>query len=250
MDNPVKSFKMEYVPEGSCNLVIYTIDGVKLRELKTVCSNMAKIRSIELPVSDMRLRIVWSDGKPIKGCKVIVKDLKHGWKFETMTNDDGTAILKDMIFSKYLIRVNYPYTPISVKVFNQTFRGDGIKIEVEIAWIEVRVRDILGNPIRNADISILCGTIPLGKAKTDANGIARFEKLIKLPIYTVHVRHGANEMKVTTRSNEIVEVKLNELQVLNLQAYLKYIIAAAIIAVVIGISVKLISYVRSAFYGW
>ena len=245
VDNPIKSFKMEYVPEGSCNLVIYTFDGVKLRELKTRCSDMAKMKTISLPISDMKLRVTWSDEEPIEGCKVIVKELVHGWKFEAVTDENGTVIFKDMVFSEYLIRVNYLYTPISVKVFNQTFRGDEIRVKIERARLEIRVRDFLGNPIRDADVSVLCGIIPLEKAKTDANGIARFEKLIKLPIYTVHVRYGTNEMETNAKPNEVVDVKLNMLQVSNPQTYLKYIIAAAIIAIVIGISIKLVSYVRS-----
>ncbi|RLG16026.1 hypothetical protein DRN63_04680, partial [Nanoarchaeota archaeon] len=205
------------------------------------------MKIINLPISDMKLRVAWSDGEPIKGCKVIVRELAHGWRFEAVTDENGAAVFKDMIFSKYLIRVNYPYTPISVKVFNQTFRGDEVKVEVERAWIGVRVRDILGNPIKDADVSILYGTIPLGKARTDANGMARFEKLVKLPIYTVHVRYGTNEVKASARPNEIVGVKSNVLQISNPQAYLKYIVVAAIIAVVVVISVKLISYVRSVF---
>jgi len=245
VDNPIKSFKMEYVPEGSCNLVIYTFDGVKLRELKTRCSDMAKMKTISLPISDMKLRVTWSDGEPIKGCKITVKEFIHGWRFEAVTDENGTVIFKDMIFSEYLIRVNYLYTPISMKVFNQTFRGDEIRVKIERARLEIRVRDFLGNPIRDADVSVLCGIIPLEKAKTDANGIARFEKLVKLPIYTVHVRYGTNEMETNAKPNEVVDVKLNMLQVSNPQTYLKYIIAAAIIAIVIGISIKLVSYVRS-----
>ncbi|RLI43589.1 hypothetical protein DRO64_05365 [Candidatus Bathyarchaeota archaeon] len=247
VDNPVKSFEVEYVPEGSCNLVIYTFDGVKLRELKTRCSDMAKMKSINLPISDMKLRVAWSDGEPIKGCKVIVRELAHGWRFEAVTDENGAVIFKDVVFSEYLIRVNYPYAPISVKVFNQTFRGDEIGVKIERAQLEIRVKDILENPIKDADVSVLCGAVPLEKAKTDANGIARFERLVKLPIYTVHVRYGANEMETSVKPNEVVDVKLNVLQVSNPQTYLKYIIAAAIIAIVIGISIKLISYARSVF---
>ena len=247
VDNPVKSFEVEYVPEGSCNLVIYTFDGVKLRELKTRCSDMAKMKIINLPISDMKLRVAWSDGEPIKGCKVIVRELAHGWRFEAVTDENGAVIFKDVVFSEYLIRVNYPYAPISVKVFNQTFRGDEIGVKIERAQLEIRVKDILENPIKDADVSVLCGAVPLEKAKTDANGIARFERLVKLPIYTVHVRYGANEMETSVKPNEVVDVKLNVLQVSNPQTYLKYIIAAAIIAIVIGISIKLISYARSVF---
>jgi len=176
-----------------------------------------------------------------------VRELAHGWRFEAVTDENGAVIFNDMIFSEYLIRVNYPYTPISVKVFNQTFRGDEIGVKIERARLEIRVKDILENPIKDADVSVLCGAIPLEKAKTDANGIACFEKLIKLPIYTVHVRYGTNEMETSVKPNEVVDVKLNVLQVSNPQTYLKYIIAAAIIAIVIGISIKLISYARSVF---
>jgi len=203
------------------------------------------MKTISLPISDMKLRVTWSDGEPIKGCKITVKEFIHGWRFEAVTDENGTVIFKDMIFSEYLIRVNYLYTPISMKVFNQTFRGDEIRVKIERARLEIRVRDFLGNPIRDADVSVLCGIIPLEKAKTDANGIARFEKLVKLPIYTVHVRYGTNEMETNAKPNEVVDVKLNMLQVSNPQTYLKYIIAAAIIAIVIGISIKLVSYVRS-----
>ena len=88
--------------------------------------------------------------------------------------------------------------------------------------------------------------IPLKKAKTDANGVAHFEKLVKLPAYTIYIRYGASEIKVDAKPNEIVDVKLNMIQISSPQTYLKYIIAAVIIAVAIGISIRLISYVRSA----
>ena len=52
-------------------------------------------------------------------------------------------------------------------------------------------------------------------------------------------------METSAKPNEVVDVKLNVLQISSPQTYLKYIIAAAIIAIVIGISIKLVSYVRS-----
>ena len=245
IDHPVKSFSVEYVPEGSCDLVIYTFEGVKLRELKMNCSDMAKMKTINLPVSDMMFKVTWSDGEPIKGCKIEVNDRIHGKRFEGLTNENGTFILRDMIFSNYTIKINYPYTSIPMKIFNETFQGDEIDVKVEGAWLKVKVVDMFGSPLSGAEVSVLYGVIPLQKSVTGIDGTAYFKKVLKLPIYTIHVRYGSGEAKFYARPDESVEFKINIIRFGNMQALPQYVAIVGIIATVLMISIKLISYVRS-----
>ena len=88
--------------------MVYTLDGVRLRELKMNCSEMAELEEVTLPVSDMRLRVAWSDGSPIEGCKIEVYDWIHGRRFNGLTDENGTLTLKDMIFANYIIKVTDP----------------------------------------------------------------------------------------------------------------------------------------------
>jgi len=244
-DNPVKSFSVEYIPDGSCNLTIYTFEGVKLKELKTSCSNMAKMGSIKLPISDMRLRVAWSDGRPIERCRIEVYDWVHGRRFDVLTDENGTLTLKDMIFSNYTIKVNYPYTPILMKTFNETFKGDEIVVKVERAWLEVKVVDILGNPLSGAEVSIFYGLTPIGKSVTGADGTAYFKRLLKLPTYTIHVKYGSDERRIYARPDESVEARMNVIGFRDMETLLKYIVIVGVVAAVLIISIKLILYVKS-----
>ncbi|RLF92799.1 hypothetical protein DRN52_07425, partial [Thermococci archaeon] len=245
MDNPVKSFSVEYVPEGSCDLVVYTIDGVRLRELKMSCSEMAELEEVTLPVSDMRLRVAWSDGRPIERCRIEVYDWVHGRRFNGLTDENGTIIFKDMIFSNYTIKISYPYTPIPIKMFNETFRGDEVVVKVEEAWLRVKVVDMLGNPLSGAEVSVFYGLVPIQKSVTGADGTAYFKRLLKLPTYTIHVRYGSDEKKIYARPDESVEARMNVIGFGDMGTILKYVVIVGVVAAVLIISIKLILYVKS-----
>ncbi|MCD6260742.1 MAG: carboxypeptidase regulatory-like domain-containing protein [Thaumarchaeota archaeon] len=246
MDNPVKSFSVEYVPEGSCDLAISTIDGVRLRELKMNCSEMAELEEVTLPVSDMRLRVAWSDGSPIERCRIEVYDLVHGRKFNGLTDENGAITFKDMIFSNYTIKISYPYTPILMKTFNETFKGDEIVVKVEEAWLRVKVVDLLGNPLSGAEVTVFYGLVPIQKSVTGADGTAYFKRLLKLPTYTIHVRYGSNEKRVYARPDESLEARMNVIGFGDMGTILKYVVVVAVVAAVLIISIKLILYVKSA----
>lgn len=132
------------------------------------------------------------------------------------------------------------------KIFNETFRGDEIDVKVEEAWLRVRVIDMFGRLLDGAKVSVFYGLTPLQKSVTGADGTAYFKRLLKLPTYTVHVRHRSNEERLYARPNEIVEAKMNIIQLENIRPLLQYVVAIGVIAVVVTISVKLILYVRSA----
>ena len=246
MDNPIKSFSVEYVPEGSCDLMVYTIDGVRLRELKMNCSKMAELEEVTLPVSDMRLRVAWSDGRPIERCRIEVYDWVHGRRFNGLTDENGTLTFKDMIFSNYTIKINYPYTPIPIKMFNETFRGDEVVVRVEEAWLRVKVVDMLGNPLSGAEVSVFYGLVPIQKSVTGADGTAYFKRLLKLPTYTLHVRYGSDEKRIYARPDESVETRMNVIGFGDMGTILKYIVVVGVVATVLIISIKLILYVKSA----
>ena len=246
MDNPVKSFSVEYVPEGSCDLVIYTLDGVRLKELKMNCSEMAGVKAVTLPVSDMRLKVTWSDGRPIERCRIEVYDWVHERRFDGLTDEDGAIVFKDMIFSNYTIKINYPYTPILMKTFNETFRGDEVVVKVEEAWLKVRVVDLLGNPLSGAEVSVFYGLVPIEKSVTGADGTAYFKRLLKLPTYTIHVKYGSDEKRIYARPDESLEAKISVIGFGDTGTIFKYVVIVGVVAAVLIISIKLILYVKSA----
>ena len=245
IDSPVKSFRAKYVPEGLCDLTIYTLEGVRLRELRMNCSEMAGMEVVKLPISDMRLRVAWSDGEPIKGCKIEVDDRIHGKRFEGLTDENGTITLKDMIFSNYTIKINYPYTPILMKMLNETFKGDEVAVRVESCWLRVRVVDLLGRPLRGAEVGVLYGSFPIKKSITGADGTAYFRRILKLPTYTIHVKYGSSEKRVYARPDESVEARMNVIEFGDVRNLLNYVVIVGVIAAVLIISIKLVLYVKS-----
>jgi len=174
-----------------------------------------------------------------------VYDWVHGRRFNGLTDENGTLTFKDMIFSNYTIKISYPYTPIPIKVFNETFRGDEVVVRVEEAWLRVKVVDMLGNPLSGAEVSVFYGLVPIQKSVTGADGTAYFKKLLRLPTYTVHVRYGSDEKRIYARPDESVEARMNVIGFGDMRTILKYVVIVGVVAAALIISIKLILYVKS-----
>lgn len=195
---------VDMVPEGVSRLVVRNVESKLLYNKTMKVSDFWKYREIRLPVDDLVVNVTWSSGEPLEKSEVKVKDLIYGLEYSKFTNGSGLAVFERMAFSNYSIRVNYPETPLALKMYNQFFDGKMIDIVVEKAWLGVRVVYSDGNPIEHAEVTVFYGMVSFGKVYTDRNGYAFFRALPKLSPYTVKVKYEKGELTQTATPNSTV----------------------------------------------
>ena len=195
---------IEMVPEGLSRLVIRSLEGKLLYDSNVKVSDLWKLCEIRLPVDDLIVNVTWSSGEPLAKSEVKIKDLNYGSEYSKFTNANGIAVFEKMVFSNYSIRVNYPDTVLTLKIFNKFFDGEVIQVQVEKAWLGVRTIDSEGNPIKNAEVTVFYGMVSLGRGYTDQNGYAFFKLLPKLSLYTVKVKHDDGELTQTANPNSTI----------------------------------------------
>ena len=195
---------VDMVPEGVSKLTIWNIEGKLLYNKSMKVSDFWKYREIRLPIDDLVVNVTWSSGEPLGKSEVKIKDLIYGSEYSKFTNGSGLAVFERMVFSNYSIRVNYPETPLALKMYNRIFDGKMIDIVVEKAWLGVRVVYSDGNPIEHAEVTVFYGMVSFGKAYTDRNGYAFFKALPTLSPYTVKVKYEKSELTQTATPNSTV----------------------------------------------
>jgi len=242
--HPSTELKVELVPEGECVLEIYSLEGRMLLEISENCSKLSKISEITLPIADMVIKVLWSDGEAIRKAEVIVLEDEEE-KLVKNTDENGTAIFEKMILTNYTIRVNYPYTKLPLKTLEHQFDGKEIEILVEKASLTIRVLDSLGNPVEGADVTIFHGPIPLSKGLTDKSGVLLFARIPRLPSYKIKVRYDGEDLELSARPDEVVEVKVKALKPLIGIDLIQLMILAGVISGLVIIMVKAITYTKS-----
>ncbi len=234
---PIDGLFIELVPEGYSTLVIKNIEGKLLYNSSLKASDFSKLSQIRLPVDDLIINITWSTGEPLERSEVKIKDLKYGLEYSKFTNASGLAIFDSMVFSNYSIRVNYPDTPIALKVFNQFFDGGIVNVQVKKAWLGVRVVDSDGNPIEKAEVTVFYGLVSLGKAYTDKNGYVFFKTLPEFPSYSIIAKHRGSEQTQTAIPNSTItftfEKPMFTEELINMIIQLSVMIGVAALAAVI-----------------
>ena len=239
---------VEMVPEGVSRLIIKNLEGKLLYNSSVKISDFWKLHEIRLPVDDLVVNVTWSSGEPLAKSEVKIRDLNYGLEYSKFTNTSGVAVFEKMVFSNYSIRVNYPDTPLTLKIFNKFFNGEIIQVQVEKAWLTVRAVDSDGNPIRNAEATIFYGMVSLGRAYTDHNGYAFFNLLPKLSPYTVKVKHDKSELTQTATPNSMItftfEKPIFTEELLNLVIQLSII--GGIIAIVGIVIYRVAKYVKKS----
>jgi hypothetical protein len=233
-----EGFTIEDVPDGLCSITIRDHDtGRILYKSDVQAYKLTETNEIKLPIQDMFFKVSWVDGRPVEKARIVAVDVETGEKIEEYTNDYGDAVVKNARYSTYKIIVYYPYTELPVYSSEVGFSGQKITITLREAVVTVKVLDVLGSPIRGAEVSVsYMGTL-LGRGFTDPSGIVELRVLEK-PSYKVSVRYGMHRAEATVEPNKYVEVKLDVARILGLEVSIGEF--SPLIYVIVGVAVFII----------
>jgi len=202
------SLVVEKVPEGKCLLkILYR--GVPLYEEEASTSDLASIRELRLPISDMEVIVKWAAGGAVWNAVVEITEVGEfgGFKMVETTGINGVAVFRDLPFTDYMITIYQPNSSQPIINERLTFSGRPAIYVVESATVTVKVVDILGNPVQGALVSIGLQE-PIAQALTNSQGVATFINIIKLPSYNVKIAYGDVQSETACAPGEYLEIEI------------------------------------------
>ncbi len=236
-DKPTSRVEVKLIPGGTCLLTIHSTDNRTVFSKSFDAKTLHDLKYLELPIKSIMMKVVWPDGVPLEGAEVILMD-ESGFQYSLTTDDEGRIFLHDFLLKTYTVKVMHPTASIPIMIKNITFTGENVTLTIKSASLMIRIVDILGNPVKGAEVSVLCNKIPLAKAVSDENGLVRFERLPDLKLYEVSVRYRSLRSTTLARSNEISVVKLNAISLLGfvvgVEDMIPYLVGAVVVAIILA----------------
>ncbi|MEM0329242.1 MAG: hypothetical protein QXW02_02540 [Nitrososphaerota archaeon] len=240
MRRPSSIISARLIPRGPCNLTV--IDERNLTLISSVMSveELASMRELKLPIGDMVIRVLWSDGAPIANARIVLVG-PASLRSEGLTDAQGMISLGLAPFANYSLRVYYPRTSLVLFAGNVTFVGDVVEVRAGRTGIMVKVVDALGNPLPGAAVRLHVSGIILGEGKSGSDGVVAFSGIPHLGAYQLEVKHGPLIVNRIIRPGESAVIELEAINLLGLTMYIQDLMALLpAIAVVIAITIIII----------
>ncbi len=242
--SPVNSLRLNLIPRGECNLMLYLPNNVTVLSRMFSVEELNSMKVLKLPIKDMLVRVVWEGGDPVEKAEVILSDFS-GSVFRGFTDLNGEVVFRDMLFSNFSMRVNYPYTTIPILSKNITYSGEPIEVTIRKSKLSVKVVDWFKNPLPKAEVKVISYGAQLARAYTGNDGFAVFSGLPMLPAYEVKVRYGDIEMRNIAGPNGMLTFKIDVIRiggltinVSDISALIPYLVTA-VIAVIVSAAILL-----------
>ena len=245
---PEDTIAVDLIPEGVCRLTILGADNSTLINEAISAKDLSEMEVLKLPIADLRVKVLWSDGLPIAGAKLILTSLLDNRSYSMMADQRGEAVFHNMRFADYLLEVRYPNAPFSIARENITFEGGVAEVRAKQAQVAVKVLDWFGNPLKNAVVKISMSGVVFSEMDSGSDGVVVFRRLPYLAAYQVDVRYGPLKVRNYAYPGQVLIVKLEVIKLFGLTIYISEILAAIpyiIAAVVICAAVAAILILRS-----
>ena len=176
-----------FLPEGEY-LARVIVDGV---EVSRMLFNPTQVADLNLVcrVSDVEITIKDLDFNPIKNLTVILKEVS---KYSQVTDSNGVARFEQVPLSTYEIRVLSNNTLLYMKNIDLSVKNK-FNIILELRSLKIKVVNILGNPIRGAQITLVSEDGKIEKTgRTGEDGKFCFS-LLPLNTYRITCKVGNYE---------------------------------------------------------
>ncbi|NWF87695.1 hypothetical protein HXY32_07820 [Candidatus Bathyarchaeota archaeon] len=170
------------------------------------------------PTLTLRVNTTKPNNEPIGNVKVKVQELMGGLHYEDNTNAEGIIVF-NCAFGKYTVEV---YDADGIKLNETTvnlFQNQNVSIVCKLYGLTVsfRIVDYLGQPISNANVTLLRGNVVLRSNHTQTNGIATFNNITGglLQVSTYVFNQIPNVVKVFyVDTSSTIEIRLEEYVIL------------------------------------
>ncbi len=208
-----RGLKTGPIPGGPTRLTILTPDGRVLINDTFEAEHLASLEVLRLPISNMVIKVMWSDGSAAMGSEVLLRDLGLGLTLRGRVDDQGMARFRDVVFGDYSLTITYPRINITAIRENITFTGQVVEKVLRKSSLLIRVLDLLGTPLQGVEVSVEFGGKVLATKATDSDGNAYFI-LPHLPTYRVIMRYGGEETTLYASPGAVMEHRLEALNLI------------------------------------
>mgnify|MGYP005831201575 CR=1 FL=1 len=170
------------------------------------------------PTLTLRVNITKPNNEPIRNVKVKVQELMGGLRYENNTDAEGIIVF-NCAFGKYTVEI---YDTDGIKLNGTTvnlFQNQNVSVVCKLYGLTVsfRIVDYFGQPISNANVTLLRGNAALSSILTQANGIATFSNITGglLQVSTYVFDQTSNVVKVFyIDASSTIEIRLEEYVIL------------------------------------
>ena len=132
---------------------------------------------ISCPVKSLRVNVVDAKSQPIADAIVEAQELMGGLHYSGSTNQNGQALL-NCIFGIYFVKVHHHgilLNETEVNLFDH--QNLTLKCIYYNLPISIKVVDYFGQPIPNANVTVVRNSLMLSSKLTEADGMAKFEEI-------------------------------------------------------------------------
>jgi hypothetical protein len=132
---------------------------------------------ISCPVKSLRVNVVDAKSQPIADAIVEAQELMGGLHYSGSTNQNGQALL-NCIFGIYFVKVYHHgilLNETEVNLFDH--QNLTLKCIYYNLPISIKVVDYFGQPIPNANVTVVRNSLMLSSKLTEADGMAKFEEI-------------------------------------------------------------------------